>query len=99
MTGALSPFLFRLIAAPVAELTRPFDEAALPPRPLFIGCGLIAEPINRSLGQLRRPCVGSQPWPALSAPIDQSADCRRNCRPIARLPGHGIVRARSSAAG
>jgi hypothetical protein len=48
-----SAFVFRLIAAHVAKLTRSFDEAALPMRALLNGCGLVAERINRSPGQLR----------------------------------------------
>jgi hypothetical protein len=40
--GNESALLFRLIAAHVAELTRPFDEAALPVCALLNGCGLIA---------------------------------------------------------
>ena len=47
-----SAFLFRLIAAHVAELTRPFNEAALPVRTFLNGCGLVAERVNRSPGQL-----------------------------------------------
>jgi hypothetical protein len=38
----LSAFLFRLIAAHVAELTRPFDEAVLPVRAFLNGCSLVA---------------------------------------------------------
>ena len=45
--------LFRLIAAHVAELTRPFDEVALPVRAFLNGCALVAEGVNRSPGQLR----------------------------------------------
>jgi hypothetical protein len=43
-----------LIAAHVAELTRPFDEAVLPMRAFLNGCGLIAERVNRLPGQLGR---------------------------------------------
>jgi hypothetical protein len=49
-----SALLFRLIAAHVAELTRSFDEAALPVRALLNGCGLVAERVNRLSGQIRR---------------------------------------------
>ena len=42
-----------LTAAHVAELTRSFDEAALPVRALLNGCGLVAERVNGSPGQLR----------------------------------------------
>ena len=46
-------FAFRLIAPHLAELTRSFDEAALPVCALLNGCGSVAERINRSPGQLR----------------------------------------------
>jgi hypothetical protein len=51
--GADLYFGFRLIAAHVAELTRPFDEVALPLSALLNGRGLVAERVNRSSGQLR----------------------------------------------
>jgi hypothetical protein len=49
-----SAVLFSLIVAHVAELTRSFDEAALPVRALLNGCGLVAERVNRLSGQIRR---------------------------------------------
>ena len=48
-----SAFLFLLIASHVAELTRPFDEAALPVRAFLNGCSLVAERVNRLPGQIR----------------------------------------------
>jgi hypothetical protein len=48
-----SAVLFSLIVAHVAELTRSFDEVALPVRTFLNGCGLVAERVNRSSGQLR----------------------------------------------
>jgi hypothetical protein len=41
-----SAFLFRLIAAHIAELARSFDEAALPVGTFLNGCGLVAELID-----------------------------------------------------
>jgi hypothetical protein len=79
-TDILSAFLFRLIVAHVAELARPFDEAALPVCALLNGCGLIAERVNRSPCQLRglasASSFGGPRWQGGSkGPIDQSADC------------------------
>jgi hypothetical protein len=48
-----SAFLFPLLIAHIAELMRPFDEAALPVRAFLNGCSLVAERVNRSPGQLR----------------------------------------------
>jgi hypothetical protein len=48
-----SALLFRLIAAHVAVLTRPFDEAVLPVRAFLNGCSLVAERVNRLPGQIR----------------------------------------------
>jgi hypothetical protein len=48
-----SALLFRLIAAHIAELMRPFDEAALPVRAFLNGCSSVAERVNRSPGQIR----------------------------------------------
>jgi hypothetical protein len=42
--------LFRLIAAHIAELTRPFDEAVLPVRAFLNGCSLVTERVNRLPG-------------------------------------------------
>jgi hypothetical protein len=42
-----SAFLFLLIASHVAELTRSFDEAALPVHPLLIGCCSVGKLIDR----------------------------------------------------
>jgi len=47
-----SAFLFPLLIAHIAELMRPFDEAALPVRAFLNGCSLVAERVNRSSGQL-----------------------------------------------
>jgi hypothetical protein len=48
-----SAVLFSLIVAHVAELTRPFDEAALPVCAFLNGCSLVAERVNRLPGQIR----------------------------------------------
>ena len=63
-------FGFRLIAAHVAELTRSFDEAALPLRAFLNGCGLVAERVTRSSGQLRG--------------LASASSLNRHCRPRRR---------------
>ena len=94
-------FLFRLIAAHVAELTRSFDEAALPVRAFLNGCGLVAEGVNRSPGQLRglaSPSSFDGPDGAAvasacsSKPADRfRADGRgSDCRSIQRLARRGM---------
>jgi hypothetical protein len=72
-------FLLGLIAAHIAELTRPFDEAALPVRAFLNGCSLVAERVNRLPSQIRGLAsasgFGGRRWRGGGkSPIDQSAD-------------------------
>jgi hypothetical protein len=70
---------FRLIAAHVTELMRPFDEAALPVRAFLNGCSLVAERVNRSPGQIHglasASSFGGPRWRGVrKGPLEEPAD-------------------------
>jgi hypothetical protein len=86
-----SAVLFSLIVAHVAELTRPFDEAALPVRAFLNGCSLVAERVNRLPGQIRGLAsafsFGGPRWRGGGKGLfEQPANCLR-----ARGPAAGLV--------
>jgi hypothetical protein len=70
---ALSLYFWR-IAANVTEFTRPFDEAALPPRTLLAGCSVVAEPVNFAGRQLR----GLAPTSRTALPRSGSASASKS---------------------